>query len=313
MPHQCRICNVEHRPDLAGSVASISTRYADADTLANASGIFGVMITPPADGAAGYMAVSGYVAIRADAAPTAGNLAWLSGATSGQMMTTNPTGGNFDVRLGRVVEALVVSGVNYGVVPLNTVERIPTETDESFGTWEGAGFTSNDGNRTAQATLEGGSYIQSVRQRFNRISIFVTIYTAPSAVDILIYQAPGGTTGSSATAARRPQLIASVTAFDPGATGNFDVAFDGGAEVVLEPGIYYVLWGREVGAGNQSWRVWANTTMDLGTTNMAAGTHPVAFTSAIVGTPATIDPRNGGDLTAIGTVDTALLFRLKRI
>jgi len=63
---------------------------AQADTNAHATGVVGVMVTAPANGALGYMVNSGAPYMRFSAAPAAGGLVYLDQANAGQATTTVP-------------------------------------------------------------------------------------------------------------------------------------------------------------------------------------------------------------------------------
>lgn len=85
-----------------GTTAQVTS--AQGDTVANATP-FGIMVTPPASAAVGYMAVDGAPSVNFDIAPTAGAVAWLSTSAARTATATEPTisGTQQKVRLGRVI------------------------------------------------------------------------------------------------------------------------------------------------------------------------------------------------------------------
>jgi hypothetical protein len=95
------IGNLVRQNGTTGQVTS-----AKADTSANATGVLGVLITPPASTAGGYMAVAGAPWIQMDVAATVGNLAYLSEVNAGQGKSVPPAvaGTNQKFRLG-VIES----------------------------------------------------------------------------------------------------------------------------------------------------------------------------------------------------------------
>jgi len=78
---------------------------AQADTAGNAE-VLGVMVTPPADEADGYMAPAGTPFATFDGAPTPGAIAYLSPGTAKALTTTVPAmaATNQKLRVGRVVD-----------------------------------------------------------------------------------------------------------------------------------------------------------------------------------------------------------------
>ena len=95
------IGNLVRQNGTSGQVTS-----AKADTSANASGVLGVLITPPASTAGGYLSVAGAPWVQMDIAATVGNLAYLSEANAGQGKSVPPAvaGTNQKFRLG-VIES----------------------------------------------------------------------------------------------------------------------------------------------------------------------------------------------------------------
>jgi hypothetical protein len=83
----------------AGQVTS-----ARANTGANATGVLGVTLESIASTAIGFAALTGAIWVRFDAAPTIGNLAYLSDVTAGQARDTPPAeaGTNQKLRLGYI-------------------------------------------------------------------------------------------------------------------------------------------------------------------------------------------------------------------
>jgi len=112
-----------------GTTAQITN--SQADTLAN-SAVVGIMVTPPANGAVGYMATpgNGTPSVTCTAGPTAGAVVYLSVGTAARGTTTEPvlSGTQQKVKLGRV---LIVSGSNARITfdpdekPENTFDLAP--------------------------------------------------------------------------------------------------------------------------------------------------------------------------------------------
>jgi hypothetical protein len=113
-----------------------------------------------------------------------------------------------------------------------------------------------------------------------------------------------------------PALIkATVTAFNPGGTGNFALTPSEGT-VTLESGLVYLLWGKESG-GNLTLVSFTTQATALLSSVVDADTHPTTFTTTISTTasvPVSFDPRPSpsGAPTAT-TADVDLVFWLKKI
>jgi len=121
---QCRICSNQSGGALAvgtavrgnGTTAQVTTATGNSATIGDSS-VVGIMVTPPANAALGYMACAGYAFCLFDGAPTPGAIAYLSPGTPGKLTTTVPAlaANNNRLRVGRVVST---SG-NTGVVMLS--------------------------------------------------------------------------------------------------------------------------------------------------------------------------------------------------
>lgn len=107
-----------------GTTAQVTS--AQADTEANAAPL-GVMVTPPASAALGYMATAGSPVVRMTGAPTPGAVAYLSIATARQATTTvpAPVGTEQTVKLGRVITAVSASLGRVAWHP----DQVPESTD----------------------------------------------------------------------------------------------------------------------------------------------------------------------------------------
>jgi hypothetical protein len=106
-------------------------RLAQGDTLANAVGVQGVMVTDTADAAHGYMAQNGVVRLRASAAVSPAELlAYLSAAAAGEVDDVPPAdnGSNQKLRLGWILANDLIGGVNYARVPWQP-ELLPILSD----------------------------------------------------------------------------------------------------------------------------------------------------------------------------------------
>ncbi len=111
-----------------GNGTSGQCTSAQADTAANASNVLGVLITPPASGANGYVAPPGPAWVQMDVAATVGNQCYLSEATAGNGKSVPPAAGgatNQKERCGPIQET---SGTLALVVPF-VPEKIPIDSD----------------------------------------------------------------------------------------------------------------------------------------------------------------------------------------
>jgi hypothetical protein len=165
--------------------------------------------------------------------------------------------------------------------------------------------------RVLQTVLEGASFKILRPVRFNRILVRVTAFVAGGTMKFLIYQRPPGW-GADASPASR---VATVSAFAPGGTGNFQMTPSEG-EVRLASGVYYVLMGRDSGAGSITLRTYTITSLDLSNANVESNTHVTNYDTALLAstTPATFDPRPVATGQATPSIaDVCPIHRLIRV
>lgn len=170
-----------------------------------------------------------------------------------------------------------------------SAEFAPDLDDAEFFPQPEARATGN-ATRTAQTTLEGGSYLLLRPVTFNRILVRFTGFTAPGTLKFMIFQRPRGQ-GVPAAGTPAPR-VATVSGFAPGGTGNFFMTPAEGT-VRLYNGVYYVLFGRDSAAGSIIVRTYTISVLDLSNANVEAVTHVTNYSTAILATatPATFDPR----------------------
>lgn len=118
---------VGHVIRITGSVAGAR---AQADSVANAAGVCGVVLTSPPSGAALVAFSAPFMWVRMDAAATPGNFCYLSEANAGQGKSVSPAnnGTNAKLRLGVIIAAQLISAVNYALVAWNP-ERLAQLSD----------------------------------------------------------------------------------------------------------------------------------------------------------------------------------------
>jgi hypothetical protein len=97
-----------------GNGTSGQVQFSQADSVANAA-VVGVMVTPPANDAAGYMVAAGVPYVLTDSAVTPGAICYLDDGTAGVGTPTVPPAAatNAKQRLGRAVETAAVGTASY--------------------------------------------------------------------------------------------------------------------------------------------------------------------------------------------------------
>lgn len=169
------------------------------------------------------------------------------------------------------------------------------------------GSKSTNATRIAQTTFDGASFYTSVPIRFNRIILRVTGMSGTPTGRFLIYQS---TTGTDTVT-----LLGSVVTQAIGTTGNFAFTPSQGA-VVIQPGTYFILFGRDSAAGSFTMRTYTTQAVDLLTGNVDADTHPTSFNTTIASntTPASLDARSApaGQFTASSS-DLIPVIRFKSL
>jgi hypothetical protein len=185
---------------------------------------------------------------------------------------------------------------------------LATETKEYWPVPEDIG--DSKALRVMQTTFEGASLVVSRPVQFDRILFWVTNQSAGGGsptVKILLYQAPDGVSGPTAT------RVATVTAFPVGGTGAF-LATPAEGTVTIQAGLLYLLFGRDSAGGSVTIRTFSNKAMDLLTANVNLDTHPTVYTTGISTalTPATIDTRQSptGQLIGQSVNSLAAVIRL---
>lgn len=191
--------------------------------------------------------------------------------TSGQVLTTNGAG-------------VLSWTTSSGGLAAETLDAVPVP---------GLGIQAADSTRPAQASYEGGMYYLYRDVSFNRVVMRFTAYSAGAQISMHIYQSANGTATFPMT------RVATITGFDPGATGNFAVPVTEGT-VNLKAGIFFVLFGRPTAAGLTLQTYQTATALSLLNTNLFAGTYPLQYTTALAATttPATFNAITQGTATA---------------
>ena len=153
----------------------------------------------------------------------------------------------------------------------------------------------------ATTTLSGGSFYLHHAVRFNRLHFEISAFAALADCVFLIYQDPRGQVVDDLP------LVATVP-FTPVGTGFESVAPLQGT-VLLQNGVFYILWGQETGAGSLNVRCHNMAGLNLLNSNVPATVHPVNSTSALVAStrPTSVDITEGGDLTGAGTDQTPVI------
>jgi len=168
---------------------------------------------------------------------------------------------------------------------------------------------SNQSSRVAQTVLEGGSYFLRTKTRFNRVLFSIATKSGSPSIDLAIYQFEDGTSSSLV------EKKASISGVVISTVGIYSKALVEG-EVVLLPGLIYVLWGKSAGGvgNNFTMRTYDVQSIDIVTTNVPTGLHPVSYTTALpaTSTPATFDPTIGGDVSE-SILDVVPIIRLRKV
>lgn len=243
------------------------------------------------------------------AAADVGKTVYLS--TAAGRITFDPTvditavGANL-VRVGIVAQG----GAGTSRLAIEIGENVATETGEMILLPE-ARYQA-DGTRGDHTVLEGASFRLHKRVQFNQILVRATAQAGAPTLKVLIYQQANGLSGIAT-------LKASVAAFPIPALGNY-VLTPAEGTVTLEPGLCYVLFGRDSAAGTFTMRTWGNVTVDLLNANVPGAptaVHPTTFVTgfaASAANPASINPLVSptGD-AVVSTLNTALVVRLYRL
>jgi len=167
------------------------------------------------------------------------------------------------------------------------------------------GRATSNATRTAATTYDGSAFILRRGIVFNRIRFRAVSSTGSPTVSVVIYQVPGG--HGSGTA----RLKASAHEIAISGAANHEVTPSEGS-VLLEPGLCFVLFGRDSATGNATLRTYTIQPMDLHTANVASDAHPTTFTMAFTAgsPPSTFNPATE---TTASALDLALTVRLKKV
>lgn len=144
--------------------------------------------------------------------------------------------------------------------------------------------TSGNATRVGQTNFDGASFQLRRGVSADRIIFRISGFTAGGTARILIYQ---GVNGGSGTA----KLVASVRNYAPPGTGVQEAAFAEGT-VLFQPGLIYVLIGRDSPGNSVTFGTYTTLNLDGVTTAVPSTVHPTAFNTAILSNtaPATVDP-----------------------
>lgn len=168
-----------------------------------------------------------------------------------------------------------------------------------------------NGTRVAQASYEGGSFRLTVPLLINRLIIVLTAVTTPVTVQVLIFQAPNGIGGTTASRIGTFNLT-------PLASGQHVIA---SVETIvrIDPGVFYVLMGRTSAGGSATFRVYSITNNEGLTSTVNTGTHPTNFTTGIAASagspPATFNPLppGGGGSATSSTTNISPIIRFTKV
>ena len=158
-----------------------------------------------------------------------------------------------------------------------------------------------DSTRAGQTNFDGASYLLSMAIRFNTVHFRTTAHGGGAgAMRMLFYQQSAGHAGVTA------DLVGSITGFTITNTGLQTATLSEGT-ITLQPGIYYVLWGKEA-ADSFTVQTYTTAGCNMLTANIPTGLHPVTFTTAVAAntSPSTLNPTSG---TATAT-DVVPILRL---
>lgn len=152
---------------------------------------------------------------------------------------------------------------------------------------------------SANTNFRGGVFYTGSGQKFNRVWVNVSAYSAGETAAILYYQ--------NQTGAALPQLVGTISLFDPGGNGA-NVATPSENPVILVPGPYYVMWGRDSGGSSYSLEGYTSPNYPLmNGTLVQTGQAPLTFTTTVAATtspPATFDFKIGGPNGVAGAAST---------
>lgn len=170
------------------------------------------------------------------------------------------------------------------------------------------GPVTGQGQRLAQLTFEGASFVVRRRVIFDRMRIRFNAVPASGNFVIAIYQEPDGRSGPAARVAS--------AVFAATAAGAFNIPVSEGV-VQLVPGLCYVLFGRRT--GTQQLSIYAKPTIALlcDPAFSAPNLHPTDFATNIPtgAFPATFNPlpTTGGGNTTASTIDVTPQIRLWKV
>lgn len=195
----------------------------------------------------------------------------------------------------------------YNIVNTNFYPPGTIETVEIIPKPEGQVTTNS--TRVANTTFDGASYTLSRPMTFNRLIFRCTGQSGTPTARILIYQAPYGKSGTA-------DLKGTIASLSIPSSNNYEATMSEGI-VTLDAGIFYVLYGRDSGAGSITFRTYATQATDLFTGNVENTTHPTSFTTSIStsSSPSTFNPLptgGGGSATAV-SADVVLAVRLLKV
>lgn len=164
----------------------------------------------------------------------------------------------------------------------------------------------NNNSRVAQTTFDGSSYLLRGPSLMNRFAFRISGQSGAPTGRFLFYQNPDGGFSTAVP------LVASITSLAIGGTGNFEVPFDGAADVYFKEGLLWILFGRDSGAGSFTVQTYAAPAqLQLLVQNVPAAYYPLRFSTVIAATtsPATFDPTAGTG----GSPDTTMICRMRKV
>lgn len=172
-------------------------------------------------------------------------------------------------------------------------------------------LNNNTGQIVLTTNLIGGCYTTPQARLFNRIILRVTAQAGAPTMSLQIFQKISGRGGTPAV------RVATVQNFAVGATGTFILTPAEGL-VQLDPGIFFVLYGRDSAAGSITLRTMQNINLDLLNQNNENDLSVFTFTTTLAANAApsaSINPlpvAGGGNATPV-TTDILALLRVKRV
>lgn len=173
----------------------------------------------------------------------------------------------------------------------------PIEATDHIGKPEAP--SSSDATRVAQTTWDGTVFIANEPVRFNRMAVRCTT-TATGTTTFYVLQRLGGRSGTA-----RVVATCTVTAPTAGTSANSvgtNVMTPAEGACILDPGLYYVIWGSTSGAA-PTWQVQAvsATSMFNSTGTVPTGFRPTTFTAGSTATPITAMNPVVATVTAVAT------------